>query len=57
MSLACPGREDKLHGPFTKGLHLNRISNKFYVLSELGDVCPEEFEEFSMKQISINEAS
>jgi len=53
---ACP-REDRLHRPFTKGLHLNRISNKFYVPSGLGDICPEEFEEFSMRQISLHEAS
>ena len=50
-------REDRFHRPLTKGLHLNRISNKFYVPSGLGDIHPEEFEAFSMRQISLHEAS
>jgi hypothetical protein len=34
---------------------LHRISNKFYVLSELGDTRPEELEGLYMRQISLNE--
>jgi hypothetical protein len=31
MPLACPMREDKPHGPLTKGLHVDATYNEIYV--------------------------